>query len=194
VSGVRPLWQLIGVASLATVAVLGVVGLITGGGDPGHVFGADWTTVDWPSVAAMLLVTAIMAVVIVPLVYLVLPRGVKRVGAAFTAVAVIAPLGLIAPGFAYGEGTPGDVGASFGYVPSGLNALSSFFSAPLAGYTIPLPFFSDANGAMWQAGIGYEIAGMAGILLIGAAMLGLAWLLRRRGSEQSDDATQSARA
>jgi cobalt/nickel transport system permease protein len=185
VSGVRPLWQLIGVAALATVAALGVVGLITGGGDPGHVFGADWTTVDWPSVAAMLLVTAIMAVVIVPLVYLVLPRGVKRVGAAFTAVAVIAPLGLIAPGLAYGEGTPGDVGQAFGYVPSGLKALSSFFSAPLSGYTIPLPFFNDANGDLWQAGIGYEIAGMAGILLIGAAMLGLGRLLRRRGSEQS---------
>jgi cobalt/nickel transport protein len=101
------------------------------------------------------------------------------VGTAFTALAVIAPLGLIAPGFAFGEGSAEDVQAAFGYVPKGLNQFSSFFSAPLAGYNIPLPFFSDANAPLWHAAVGYEISGIAGILLLGGLVWALASLLRR---------------
>jgi cobalt/nickel transport system permease protein len=189
----RPLWQLIAGASLATAVALGVFELIIGGGDPAHVFGADWSSVDWRSVATMLLVTAVIAAVLIPVVYLVLPRRVKRVAAAFTTVAVIAPLGLIAPGFAYGEGSPGDVQQAFGYVPAGLQGLSSFFSAPLSGYNIPLPFFGDSNAALWHAGVGYEIAGIIGILLIGAVMLVLGRFLGR-GHDPAEDIAQSATA
>ena len=105
-----------------------------------------------------------------PLAYLVLPRNLKRVGAALTAIAVIAPLGLIAPGFAYGEGSREDVEAAFGYVPRGLQDFSSIFSAPFSGYNIPLPFFSGANAELWHAAIGYEITGILGILLCGGAI------------------------
>ena len=83
-----------------------------------------------------------------------LPRGLKRIGAAFAAIAVVAPLGLIAPGFAYGEGSTEDVKAAFGYVPSGLQDLSGVFSAPLSGYNLPLPFFSDASAPLWHAAVG----------------------------------------
>jgi len=165
----RPLWQLVAGAVAATVVVLGVVGMIEGGGDPNHFYGADWSAVDWASVATMLLVTAILGVVLVPIAYVVLPRGIKRIGTAFVAIAVVAPLGLIAPGFAYGEGSTEDVQAAFGYVPKGLSDLSGIFSAPLAGYNVPLPFFSDANAPLWHAGVGYEIAGIVGVLLVGGA-------------------------
>ena len=107
----------------------------------------------------------------------------KGIGTAFMAVAILAPLGLIAPGFAYGEGSPDDVNAAFGYVPKGLHALSGIFSAPFSGYNVPLPFFSDANAALWQAAVGYEISGIIGILILGLAVWGLATLLRRRGGE-----------
>src|SRR5450759_2351005 len=103
----------------------------------------------------MLHVTADNAVVNEPLAYLLLPRRLKQNGAEITLVAVIAPLGLIAPGFAYGEGRAADVQAAFGYIPQGLQHLSGIFSAPLSGYTIPLPFFSGANGALWHAAVGY---------------------------------------
>jgi len=141
-------------------------------------FGLDWSQVDWPSVATMLLVTAIVGIVIVPAAYLLLPRAIKRVGTAFVAIAVLAPIGLIAPGFAYGEGSSGDVNAAFGYVPSGLQSLSGIFSAPLAGYDIPLPFFSEANAPLWHAAIGYEIAGIIGVLVVGGVVYGIARLLR----------------
>jgi len=146
-------------------------------------FNADWSQVDWPSVSSMLLVTAVAGLVSVPAAYLLLPRPVKRVGASFAALAVVAPIGLIAPGFAYGEGSAEDVKAAFGYVPSGLQDLSGLFAAPMSGYNLPLPFFDGANAPLWHAGIGYEIAGVVGILAVGGVTYAVARLLRRSGGQ-----------
>ncbi len=187
----RPVWQVVAAAAGAAVVALAIVGLIEGGGNPARMFNADWSAVDWPSVATMLLATSVIGVVLVPVAYLALPHSLKRVGAAFTAIAVIAPIGLIAPGFAYGEGSTEDVKASFGYVPSGLQDLSGIFSAPLAGYDLPLPFFSHASAPLWHAAVGYEISGILGVLLVGGAAYALARVLRR-GSP--DAVPQGARA
>jgi cobalt/nickel transport system permease protein len=181
----RPLWQLIAGSVAACATVLALVGLVEGGGNPARMFGADWSGVDWPSVATMLLVTAIVAAIITPVAYFLLPRGVKRPGTAFVAMAVVAPLGLIAPGFAYGEGSTEDVEAAFGYVPSGLQSLSDIFSAPFGGYNVPLPFFSDASAPLWHAAIGYEITGIIGVLLVGGAVYALGRALRRGGTADS---------
>jgi hypothetical protein len=178
----RPLRQVAAVTLAGAVAVLAIVGLLEGGGNPSRMFGADWSRVDWPSVATMLLVTAVIGLVLVPVAYVVLPRNLKLIGAAFAAIAVTAPIGLIAPGFAYGEGSTADVRAAFGYVPSGLQDLSGFFSAPLSGYNLPLPFFSHASAPLWHAAVGYEVSGILGVLLVGGASLLLARLLRRRGT------------
>jgi cobalt/nickel transport system permease protein len=175
----RPLWQVVLAAVAAGLALAVAVGLIEGGGNPARMFGSDWSAVDWPSVGSMLLATLAIGLVVVPGAYLVLPRGIKTVGTAFAALAVVAPLGLIAPGFAYGEGSAEDVEAAFGYVPSGLQGLSGMFSAPLADYNIPLPFFSDANAPLWHAGIGYELAGILGIVVTGALVYGIGRILRR---------------
>jgi cobalt/nickel transport system permease protein len=188
----RPLWQIITGAAVVGGIGLFVAGLITGGGDIGHLFGADWAQVDWPAVATMLLIVAVIAVVLIPLAEFVLPQRMKRVGTAFTALAVLAPLGLIAPGFAYGEGSAEDVHAAFGYVPKGLQDLSTIFSAPLAGYNLPMPFFSHANAALWQTAIGYEISGIVGILLVGGVMLALSALIRRRDDQGRTAPAQEA--
>ncbi|HXX61167.1 MAG TPA: cobalt transporter CbiM [Candidatus Sulfotelmatobacter sp.] len=186
----RPLWQIILGAGIATVVVVAVLGLAIGGGDPNHFYGADWSHVSWPDVATMLFVTAVIGVILVPLAYLVLPRRLKGVGAGFTLIAVIAPLGLIAPGFAYGEGSGSDLQAAFGYIPTGFQQLSGIFSAPLSGYNVPLPFFSDADAPLWHAAIGYEIAGVVGILLIGSAVVVLSRVIGGR-AVAADRATQS---
>ena len=188
----RPLWQIITGAAVVGAIGLFVAGLITGGGDVARLFGADWAQVDWPAVATMLLIVGVLAVILIPLAYFVLPQRMKRVGAGFTALAVLAPLGLIAPGFAYGEGSTADVHAAFGYVPTGLQDLSGIFSAPLAGYNLPLPFFSHANAALWQTAIGYEISGIVGILLVGGVMLALSALIRRRDSRERTAPAQEA--
>jgi len=186
----RPLWQLVVAAVAGCVVVLAGVGLAEGGGNPARMFGADWSRVDWPSVGSMLLVTAAVGLLLVPAAYLVLPRSLKRVGTAFVAMAVIAPLGLIAPGLAFGEGTAADVEAAFGYVPSGLRDLSGIFGAPLAGYNLPLPFFSDASAPLWHAAVGYEIAGIVGVLLVGGAVYAIARSLRGGGPD--DPAAEGA--
>ena len=173
----RPLWQVILGAGIAAIVVVAALGLIIGGGNPSHFYGADWSTVSWPDVATMLLIAAVLGIVLVPLAHFVLPQRLKSVGAGFTLIAVIAPLGLIAPGFAYAEGSPEDIKAAFGYVPHGLQQLSGIFSAPFAGYNVPLPFFNSASSPLWHAGIGYEIAGIVGILVIGIVVLGLSRLL-----------------
>jgi len=188
----RPLWQLGAMIVLPGAVLLALAGLATGGGDIGRAFGADWAAVDWPSVATMLLVVGAIALVLLPLAHLLLPRRVRGVGTAFVAAAIVAPLGLIAPGFAYGEGSAADVEAAFGYVPTGLHQLSSLFTAPLAGYNLPLPFFSHANAALWQQAIGYEIAGIIGMLLLGAAVYLLARLIRRSDGEAAAAAAPRA--
>ena len=200
----RPYRQVVAATAGGALVVLAVVGLVLGGGDPGRLFGANWSTVNWADVATMLLVTAVIGVVSVPVAYLVLPARLKRIGAAFTLGAVIAPLGLIAPGFAFGEGSAADVKAAFGYIPQGLQHLSGFFSAPLSGYSIPVPFFDGANASLWHAALGYQLAGIVGILLCGGVVLAVTWVLGRRaaapGSAEraadlgaSDDGTPSAR-
>jgi cobalt/nickel transport system permease protein len=185
----RPLWQLVAAIVIGGLGAFAVFGLILGGGDPAHWFGADWSQVDWAAVASMLLVTAVIFAILVPLAYLVLPRAWKRVGTAMVALAIIAPLGLIAPGFAYGEGSVEDVQAAFGYIPQGLQDLSGVFSAPLSGYNIPLPFFDNANSELWHAAIGYEITGILGMLLCGVGVIAIARLLGGRGSKDVAAAT-----
>jgi hypothetical protein len=64
--------------------------------------------------------------------------------------------------------------------------MSSIFSAPLAEYNVPLPFFSDANAPLWHAAIGYEITGIIGILVVGGLVWGIASLLKRRSSTTPD--------
>ena len=188
----RPPWQLVAGATVATAALLAVLGLATGGGDPARLFGTDWSQVGWPDVATMLLLVAILGAVLVPLAYRLLPPGFRRTGAAFTALAVVAPLGLVAPGFAYGEGGAEDVEAAFGYVPQGLRDLSGLFSAPLGDYNVPLPFFDGANAPLWHAALGYEITGITGILLVGGAALGLGRLLGLRRPTAPGEAGSSA--
>jgi cobalt/nickel transport system permease protein len=182
----RPLWQTGGAIVAVGLILLGLAAVATGGGDIGHAFGADWSRVDWPSVATMLLVVGLIAIVLVPLAWFLLPRRMRAVGTAFVVAAIVAPLGLIAPGFAYGEGSAQDVKAAFGYIPGGLHDLSSVFSAPLGGYNLPLPFFSDANAGLWHAAVGYEIAGIVGMLLCGVVVYGLATLIRRSGRRTAD--------
>src|SRR5262249_42122990 len=153
----RPAWQLVGGGIVALLVVLFAAGLITGGGDVRQLFGANWSEVDWPSVATMLLVVVVLAAILVPIAWFGLPKGIRGVGAGYVGAAVLAPLGLIAPGFAYGEGGPGDLQKEFGYIPEGFQSVSEFFSAPFKDYNLPLPFFDGADAPLWHTALGYEI-------------------------------------
>jgi cobalt/nickel transport system permease protein len=182
-----PLWRVFATGIVAAVVILFLAGLLTGGGRIDHLFGADWSQVSWPDVWVMLAITAGIAIILIPLAWFLLPKRIKGAGTFFVAIAIIAPLGLIAPGFAFGEGSAEDVKAAFGYIPEGLRQFSDIFSAPFSGYNVQLPFFSDANAPLWHAAIGYEICGIIGVLLIGAVILGIGMLLRRKQVQRPQD-------
>ncbi len=175
----QPFWRVLALGLGVGIPVFFAAGLMSGHGKLSKLFGADWSQVSWSDVRAMLLCTFVIAIVVLPLAWFALPKQVRPVGTALTAIAILAPLGLIAPGFAYGEGSAEDVKAAFGYVPKGLRDLSGLISHPLDGYNVQLPFFSGGNAPLWHQAIGYEISGMAGILLLVGLVWGLATLLRR---------------
>lgn len=128
-----PLWQIFAAGIVIAIVLLFFAGLITGGGTITHLFGADWSQVSWSDVGIMLLIVAGIAIVLIPLAWFLLPRPIKKVGTFFVTISVFAPLGLIAPGFAFGEGAPGDVQKVFGYIPQGLQQLNGIWSAPFGG-------------------------------------------------------------
>lgn len=84
---------------------------------------------------------------------------------ALAILAVATPLGLLAPGTAWGE-WGSDEFASLGLssVPAGLARLESLWGAPMAGYEI---------GFLGNASAGYVLSAVLGIVIVG----GLVWLL-----------------
>ncbi len=84
------------------------------------------------------------------------------------AVMVVAtPLGLLAPGTAWGEwGTHELAGLGLNFVPAGLQQLETLWGAPLAGYEVP---------ALGNANVGYLLSAVVGIALVAL----VAWLLTR---------------
>ena len=44
-----------------------------------------------------------------------------------------------------------------------------------------------ANAALWQTAIGYELSGIVGILVVGLAVFGVMYLLRRRAPKIHDE-------
>ncbi len=93
--------------------------------------------------------------------------GFGRLRALWITLAVLvvaAPLGLLAPGTAWGEWSSkqlASIGLSF--VPQGLAKLQNLWGAPLAGYDVPV---------VGNSHIGYLLSAVVGILLVGL----LAWL------------------
>jgi cobalt/nickel transport system permease protein len=77
---------------------------------------------------------------------------------------VLVPVGLLAPGTAWGEwGTQQLSGLGLAFIPEGMARLSGWWSAPLPGYNLP---------ALKNASLGYILAGVTGTVVIGI----VAWL------------------
>ena len=87
------------------------------------------------------------------------------------ALIVLCPLGLLAPGGAFGEGAAGDLKTAFGFVPAGFAALSGHWHALLDNYGVPnTPFSGDAPNLLGQS-VGYYVAAVAGIAIIAGITL-----------------------
>jgi cobalt/nickel transport system permease protein len=96
--------------------------------------------------------------------------GLRRLRALYVvlAVAVVAvPLGLLAPGTAWGEWSSNQLaGLGLHAVPQGLAQLENLWSAPLSGYDLP---------ALGNSNAGYILSAIVGILVIAVVV----WLFTR---------------
>src|SRR5262249_18423146 len=87
---------------------------------------------------------------------------------------VLTPLGLIAPGTAWGEwGTQQLIDMGLGFVPQGLQDMEGFWGAMFAGYSIP--------GA--GRSVGYIFSAVIGVVVIAGVFAIITWIGRRGGSK-----------
>jgi hypothetical protein len=81
---------------------------------------------------------------------------------------IIAPLGLLAAGTAYGEWIPDELKDRIGYVPHGLEELSDLWHAPMKDYNIPNgPSFQDSK---LVSSAGYVLSAVIGIIVSGSLL------------------------
>ncbi|MEV6928343.1 cobalt transporter CbiM [Dactylosporangium sp. NPDC051485] len=106
-------------------------------------------------------------------------RPVSPVRAALVTLgimAVVSPLGLLAPGGAFGEDAPEDLDLAkynLGAVPEGLHRYANFWGQTL------LPDYG--GGSWWQ----YILSAIIGVVVVAAVVFGLTWLIGRlRGGER----------
>ena len=89
---------------------------------------------------------------------------------------VISPVGLLAPGTAWGEWGAHEL-AKMGLsaIPAGLHQLSNLWGAPLAGYNLP---------SLGNANLGYLFSALVGILIVGVVVWLFTMLLTARAPTQ----------
>jgi cobalt/nickel transport system permease protein len=102
---------------------------------------------------------------------------VKLTLAAFGALILAVPLGLLAGGSAWGEWGSDELATRVGYVPSGLQRIESIWSAPFAGYTVP---WIPADATFGEQALGYILSAVVGVGLIFVVTFALRILLKRR--------------
>lgn len=86
---------------------------------------------------------------------------------------ILAPLGLLAAGETFGEWGSGELKEKLGYVPQGIERLSSIWSAPLTGYALP---GSESVGSGPLSAGAYLLSAIIGVVVCG----GLLYLIGKR--------------
>jgi cobalt/nickel transport system permease protein len=103
------------------------------------------------------------------------------------AMVVLSPLGLLAPGGAFGEDAPADLDLGkygLGAIPAGLEKYNSFWSRSLlGGYG-----FSSGDHPV----LGYLLSALVGIVVIGLVVLGIFGVTRLRRRSRDDDLQEAA--
>ena len=90
---------------------------------------------------------------------------------------VLVPLGLLAPGTAWGEwGAQELTSRGLAFVPQGMAKLSGLWFAPMSGYDLP---------ALKNANLGYFFSGIVGTIVIGIVVWLFTMLVTARKSEPS---------
>ena len=85
------------------------------------------------------------------------------------ALVVLTPIGLLAPGTAWGEWSREELQQlGLGYIPSGFDKWSNLWSAPLSGYDLP---------ALNNPTVAYFLSALFGVALIVVVLFALSWVI-----------------
>ena len=106
------------------------------------------------------------------------------------ALIVLVPLGLLAPGGAFGEGAAEDLKAAFGFVPAGFAAMSGHWHALLDDYGVPNTPYAGTAPSLWGQTVGYYVAAVVGIAIIAGVTYLVTRLIAAR--EAREEAKKSA--
>ena len=80
---------------------------------------------------------------------------------------ILAPLGLLAVGETFGEWGSEELKEKIGYVPQGLEQLSSFWSAPLPDYAFP---DGENSESMTLSAAAYILSALIGVVVCGGLL------------------------
>lgn len=98
-------------------------------------------------------------------------KTIRNLAIGLLVLTILTPLGLLAIGETFGEWSNEELEEKIGYVPTGLEGLSSIWSAPLADYGLP-----GMDDSMTVASIAYILSAIIGVVISG----GLLYLLGKR--------------
>lgn len=78
---------------------------------------------------------------------------------------ILAPLGLLAVGEAFGEWGPEEFQQKVGFIPQGLQQLSGLWNAPMSDYSLP-----GAEDSMTFSSIAYILSAVIGVVISGGLL------------------------
>ena len=78
---------------------------------------------------------------------------------------ILAPLGLLAVGEAFGEWGPDELQQKVGFVPMGLEELSGIWNAPMQDYNFP-----GGGDSMIVSSAGYILSAVIGVVVSGSLL------------------------
>lgn len=90
---------------------------------------------------------------------------IRNLAIGLIALIILAPLGLLAVGETFGEWGPEEVKEKLGFVPPGLERLSSLWSAPLPDYSLP-----GIGDSMTAAAATYILSAVIGVIACGGLL------------------------
>ena len=90
---------------------------------------------------------------------------VRNFAIGLTLLIILAPLGLLAVGETFGEWSVEEVEEKLGFVPPGLEQLSSLWGAPLPDYAIP-----GSGDSMTVSAAAYILSAVIGVAICGGLL------------------------
>jgi cobalt/nickel transport system permease protein/cobalt/nickel transport protein len=92
-------------------------------------------------------------------------KTTKNMAIGLVALMILAPLGLLAVGETFGEWSNEEVEEKLGYIPAGLEELSSLWSAPMPDYALP-----GGGESMTSLSFAYILSAVLGVVICGGLL------------------------